>query len=809
MSTKDFKEGMVAGAKPFGDKVDQLANASESAASHIQEGLEGVTEVVGVVLDDLSAQEKKRIYDLDQATDVSALEDDEKEFLVAVLTELANTIPNVSDLQRKYLLSICGVANIATPQTSLNLACIENIENMKTQKILLRHVMEFMFIGEQEYSFLDTYEDLIFCYFSVNKRSMMEIKDSINRIYNAMGVDGIVNRYTFSVDYQEPISEHYSDDLGYDDTEYVLDADSCEDISLTGIVSVQETTEYKYKKMAISAAFAVNGELTFDSCIVLIEKNASFNVVGTLVFENCEITCGEGHTADNYAITSVNGGKVVFRNCILKNGQYFLNATGDVTLEKCSIVDCDNFIYAHSYSTMYSMKISDSSVTATMGQIGDVSIGGIAFEHIMNGHSGRGIFSVDNYALFEVHNLKTSVPHHKNAKLRLFDVYSHEGIIRNSEIECAVVYAPNIPMEQCSVRMSTVSVDSLKNSLISRSDISCSHKPIDRCDFTEMKGNSLEAKGITNCTFNNVMCRTGNFIKTTASVSNCVFSNIKLGNGGYLIEAVVDYGLGDKKQDILVSNCRVINCYTERADKKIITGRETHHKIFSDKTVPYTVICKNCMGLNQIKGGKFEEIAVMQQESSASKGAKIGAGVGAVIPGMGAIVGGAVGAVIGAVVDGAKDTAKPVESVPAFKDDAQSVEDGIRKCIEGLLSAHCGFGTTAHKLSAPDKRRLLLQMAGDDTLPHGDIIGVYDATIGNCISGNFNGILFLRDRIFVKLTKSSPRETMKYADMISITGTLSKRVISARNGDTITLSGINYATEEIEKLFDRIIALTN
>ena len=164
MSTKDFKQGMVAGAKPFGDKLDQLANVSEGAVNDIQEGLDGVTEVVNVVLDDLSAQEKKRIYDLDQTTDISSLEDDEKEFLVAVLAELANTIPDVSDDQKRYLRSICGVMNIAAPQTSLNLACIENIENMKTQKILLRHVMEFMFIGDQSYAFLDTYEDIIFCY---------------------------------------------------------------------------------------------------------------------------------------------------------------------------------------------------------------------------------------------------------------------------------------------------------------------------------------------------------------------------------------------------------------------------------------------------------------------------------------------------------------------------------------------------------------------------------------------------------------------------------------------------------------------
>ena len=45
MSNKDYKEGMVAGAKPFGDKLDQLANVSESATSDIKEGLDSVKSV--------------------------------------------------------------------------------------------------------------------------------------------------------------------------------------------------------------------------------------------------------------------------------------------------------------------------------------------------------------------------------------------------------------------------------------------------------------------------------------------------------------------------------------------------------------------------------------------------------------------------------------------------------------------------------------------------------------------------------------------------------------------------------------------
>lgn len=260
MASKDYKEGMVAGAKPFDDKLDQLANVSESAVSNLKEGLDGVTEVVNVVLDDLSAQEKKRIYDLDQTTDIYSLEDDEQEFLVAVLTELANTISYVSDLQKKYLLSICSVANIPAPQTSLNLAFIENVENMKTQKILLRHVMEFLFIGDQNYDFLNYYEDGLFCYFSVNRRGIAEIRECINRIYNAMGIEGIANRYTFVANYQELCCEQETNEYAEED---IADDESAEenDVSKEEIEKLEREAEQLYLEFKIAEALEVFNRL--------------------------------------------------------------------------------------------------------------------------------------------------------------------------------------------------------------------------------------------------------------------------------------------------------------------------------------------------------------------------------------------------------------------------------------------------------------------------------------------------------------------------------------------------------------------
>lgn len=792
MSIKDYKEGMVAGAKPFGDKLDQLANVSESAVSDIKEGLDGVNEVVNIVLDDLSAQEKKKIYDLDQATDISTLDDDEKEFLVAVLAELANTVENVTDLQKRYILSVCSTVGVATPQTSLNLACIENIENMRTQKVILRHVMEFFFIGSQDYVFLDNYEEILFGYFSVNKHGINDIISTINRIYNSMGIEGVANRYTFAADYQEIIDEENGEATALDsfeDEEYLNPSDY-EKISINGMLSVQEEKEYFQKKVIMSAASIVNGTLTFKKCLIELVFNVSFNVSGTLNFEDCEIQCFyTGREQNNYVITSIDGGKVNFKNCIIKNGKQLLSANGDVLLEKCSIIDGDNLISARANSTMYTFKIFDSNIVAETSP------------------DKKGcLFSVSNFDSLEIQNLKTQIPFHHTNKLQLLDGYAYSGKIENAEIECSIIYAPHISMNQCTIKKSEIDVTSISNCLISQSDITCDYNSVDKCDFSEMKNNTIRCKGVTNSTFNNIACKDQNFIKTTASISNCIFSNIDLKNGKYLIEADVDYGLGDKKQDILVSNCRFINCYTDRSDKEIIVGNQTHHTLFTDKTTPYAVPRTNCMGLNQVKGGEFNEIAIEQQDSLALKGAKIGAGIGAFIPGLGLLVGGAVGAVVGTVVDTVKETNKAMD-IEVGKSDNNSINSNVKNAVEELLATHSGMGTLAKKLSTNEKTKLLAQMTANGTFSHNDIIGIYDASVMNSFSGDFNGILFLKDRIFVKLSKSSNLTTMKYEDMNDISGTLSKSIITGKNGQSITLSGINYSTEDIQQLFKKIISI--
>lgn len=565
---------------------------------------------------------------------------------MSVFSSVVDNLNCCNTICQEYYRSVYEALERTDAQDSIKIDSV-NMLNRRETLLLYRIIMEYLFLANN--SFESNVE--VLQHLAVSKKDAESIQTLINKQVMRGGKEILlVNRdieYSF-VDEYEIEWEYFEEDENAEEFSY-------EEQSLTGIISIQKVTEYKYKKLLISAAFAVNDFLTFNNCIITIEENAYFNVTGKLVFENCEIICKKANTVDNYVITSVDGGNVIFRNCVIKNAQYFLNATGDIELKKCSIIDCNNFIYAHSSHTMYSMKIIDTCIIDTISQVRDnTTTTDVIFEHLMTGRSTKAIFSVQNYNMFEVRNFKTVLPNLKSNKLMLFDAHSYEGLIENSEIDNSIIYTPGIIMNQCTVQMSELDVSALKNSVISQSNIKCPYNSIDRCDFNDMRENVVKAKGFTNCTFNNIVCRTENFIKTTASISNCIFSNVDIGNGKYLIEAIVDYGLGDKKEDIYVKDSRFINCCTDRADKKIITGNSTHHKIFADKTVSYNVQCKNCMGINQIKGGSFAEIKVEKQVSSTLNGAKIGASIGAVIPGIGVVAGGIIGAAIGAVADSSK-----------------------------------------------------------------------------------------------------------------------------------------------------------
>lgn len=629
MSNKDFQKGMVAGAKPFGDKLDQLADVSEQGVSDIKAGLDGITGVVNAVLDDLSVQEKKRIYDLDEATDIFSLEDDEKEFLVAVLTELANTIQGVSDLQKKYLLSICSVTNIPTPQTSLNLACIENIENMKTQKILLRHVMEFLFIGEQGYDFLDTYESTIFCYFSVNKRGIADIKATIERVFNAMGTEGIASRYTFVAGYeeiQEP--QEQQEDTVSDETNEPQDIEVLNITNMVQIASGQKVS-YKYKEIHLSSLINCSGVLEFDNCVIVYnEKDVADEITlsegAEIRATNCTFICkGEDKNA---FIALSESCTATFDKCLFEGCCYFFKSDKDccLTITNCELHNCGTGFVVFNPCSVGKADISAVKITV------DANLQYCEKDERKRSLASR-LFEivaaeclVDNVCVSN--NDSQSIP-----PLNFFDIGS--GIIKNSFFYRVSGSVSAKSVENCVFESCTGTVvstyfsdggtvkscifDGCSNVICASDDSTITQCKFINCVDSMIWGNTGAGIEISYCEFINYKnIETDKYQGTDFSdpsagirlhagkgdrrctVKKCVFDGVDI-NEGFLISASITGKVAGYTAK--VEDCDFRNCSTRRKSGKIIKTYSSYFGLFNKLNSELAVTVSNCRGLDQIK----------------------------------------------------------------------------------------------------------------------------------------------------------------------------------------------------------------
>ena len=199
-NNKKYKEGMKAGAAPFEKIFEDQSKQKKESMDAINANVDSIHSVVDVVLDDLVAQEKQRVYNLDTDYDILTLDQDEREFAIAMLYTLSQLMDETTEKQKQYLLNIQRYLNIRTPQVQIDVSSIENIENLKTQKMLYRIVTEYLFLAQENFEYVENF-DYIFDYFSINKQSKNSIRGNIENIYKAVGADGLIEFYGYlSVD---------------------------------------------------------------------------------------------------------------------------------------------------------------------------------------------------------------------------------------------------------------------------------------------------------------------------------------------------------------------------------------------------------------------------------------------------------------------------------------------------------------------------------------------------------------------------------------------------------------------------------
>ena len=190
-NNKKYKEGMKAGAAPFEKILEDQSKQTKESMDAINANVDSIHELVDVVFDDLVAQEKKRVYNLDTDYDILTLDQDEREFAIAMLYTLSQLMDETTEKQKHYLLNIQRYLNIRNPQVQIEVSSIENIENLKTQRMLYRIVTEYLFLAQENFEYVENF-DYIFDYFSINKQSKNSIRGNIENIYKAVGADGLI-----------------------------------------------------------------------------------------------------------------------------------------------------------------------------------------------------------------------------------------------------------------------------------------------------------------------------------------------------------------------------------------------------------------------------------------------------------------------------------------------------------------------------------------------------------------------------------------------------------------------------------------
>ena len=171
----------------------KLEDAIGDAVASLEGNIQGL-------YDHLSSREKAALYQISTPMDIKDLPDEEKRYLLAILYQLADDegIMNITKDQQAYIRSVQRYLEITNPQTIADLTAVDNIDSIDMQKAFLQVVLEFLYL--QESDTLSNSQEEFVSSFSVSKKQAELIEIRVSQLYNAMGAQGLAEKYGFVVE---------------------------------------------------------------------------------------------------------------------------------------------------------------------------------------------------------------------------------------------------------------------------------------------------------------------------------------------------------------------------------------------------------------------------------------------------------------------------------------------------------------------------------------------------------------------------------------------------------------------------------
>lgn len=204
---KKFSSDMIQSfGNSISEKMDNVADAIREEGEKQSKKFEEVNEkfsqqetINSFVLNDMSKRERKELYNMNSISNITDLEESERQFLVNILFTIANNFESINDSQRQFNRVVKNLLKISGVDPDADLSCVDNIDSLKDRKIVLQTVMEFLFLKNNDFSFFDSgIYDQFFEDINIKQADMARIAKNIESIFNAVGSEGLIDKYNES-----------------------------------------------------------------------------------------------------------------------------------------------------------------------------------------------------------------------------------------------------------------------------------------------------------------------------------------------------------------------------------------------------------------------------------------------------------------------------------------------------------------------------------------------------------------------------------------------------------------------------------
>lgn len=324
MGKKSFEAGMAAGAKPFEEKFQKQGDALTDLGERLDSHLDSIQGTINTVLDDCLARERREVYGLNTPFDILTMDDTEKNLTVSLLYALAQRF-EANEFQQAYTRSVQRYLELKNIQPTTSLTAVESVKDVDHQKAILQVVMEYLFLDTFSFYFLgeEEYEEL-FDSFMVNRKTFREVETAINNIYQAVGAEGLAEKYGFTVE-NEPENEEDDPDC------YGLLAPVAEELIIddsNNKVKLGEEKRYENLRVVITKQLLADGNVVFFNCEIVFAfggRTALFALEpqSSLEFRNCEFIIDKPCEMSVLSIF----GSCLMKNCRMVDQKYAFGVT--------------------------------------------------------------------------------------------------------------------------------------------------------------------------------------------------------------------------------------------------------------------------------------------------------------------------------------------------------------------------------------------------------------------------------------------------------------------------------------------------